>query len=305
MNHQKAALFSLLITCLGCQAENPVGSSTTLPVAVPQVAAAVTQTPPVTVPGSPADAAPQATTCKESFRMLPVNFKKNSGTLPDVLKVRYERLLPLSNEVHVATFDTTLEAAPGEQGGPLQARSARLGAERGSTVQLEIPIECGVTLQVDFGCGGDAPPGGGYDGGSYNSHVVGRRECAPSAPPAGTPGPAATPVPTPTPTPTPQPEPTVAPTGLFACPDIGLQAFDLGSGFGVAKLQVSTSRPANGEIVVTATPEESGPTLQTTVSREGGVATLLGPAPQRWYQITVTTAGAGGQRCEVKLRICF
>jgi hypothetical protein len=301
MKHQKAALFSLLITSLGCQAENPVGSSTTLPVAVQQPAAAVTQTPSTTAPAAPSDVA-EGTTCKESFRMVPVNFQKRSGTLPEVLRVRFERLVPLSNEVHVATFDTTLEAAPGRQGGPLQARSARLGAERGSTVQLEIPIECGVALQVDFGCGADAPAGGGYDGGSYNSHVMGRRECTQAAPPAGTPGPAATPAPTPTP----EPEPTTSPTGgAVSCPDIGLQAVDVGSGNGSLRLQVSTSRPSAQEIVVVATPEEGGAPLQTTVSREGGLAALTGPAPQRWYQITVSAFESDGDRCDLKLRICF
>src|SRR5688572_27391280 len=138
MKMKKAALLSVtVLISLACDdASNPVATSVPQPVVV---AAAAASSPSEPVP-APADAV-EGATCKESFRMVPLNFQKQSGVLPEILKVRFERLVPLSQDVHVATFDTTQSSVPGRQRG-LQVRSTPLGAERGSTAQLEIPIDC-------------------------------------------------------------------------------------------------------------------------------------------------------------------
>jgi hypothetical protein len=89
-----------------------------------------------------------------------------------------------------------------------------------------------------------------------------------------------------------------------ACPEVNLTVRDLGSQAGLARLEIRTVRPSAREIVVIATPEEAGDILQTTVPPTGGTATLTAPAPQRWYNITISAFADDG-RCEVKLRICF
>jgi hypothetical protein len=92
---------------------------------------------------------------------------------------------------------------------------------------------------------------------------------------------------------------------VTACPDINVKAVDVGSGNGLLRLEVSTTQPSGQDIVVVATSEASGNVLQTTVSRTGGLAQLTGPSPQQWYQITVSAFAGEGQRCDIRLRICF
>ena len=307
---KKAALILSLFVLAGCEGNNPVSPNS---VAVPAVQTAVSApTSAVTAPApAPAVEPANGLTCKQSFRMIPVNFQKQSGNLPDVLRVRFQRIAALSDEVHVATFDTSQNAAPGKQR-LLEVRSARLGAEPGSTAQLEIPIACGVPIQVDFGCGEDAPPGAAYDGGNYNSHVHGMASCpsiggTPAPPPSnGTQGPAGTPEPTPTPTPVPTPAPTPTPVAsAVSCPDIGLRAVDLGTGVGVLRLQVSTDRPSARDIEVVAVSETTDTVLRRTLSRTGGLAQMSTDQDYQWYQITVTAFAEDGQRCEIKLRLCL
>lgn len=297
---KKAVLILSLCIFAGCDDVQPIASPTSVAHDV-QVSAVVPVTSAPVADATPAPAA--GGTCKQSFKMVPLNFQKQAGTLPEVLKVRFERLASLSDDVHVATFDSSGAAPPGRQR-LLQVRSTRLAAEPGSTVQLEIPIDCGLPVQVDFGCGADAPPGAAYDGGSYNSHVHGMRECPTVAPNTGpAPAPAATPTPAPEATPTPAPTP--APSSTAGCPDLGINAYDSGTFNGQLNITVELARPAARDIVVVATPETSGDVLQTTISPAGGRASITSPVAPRWYKISVSAVAPDGQRCDVTLRICF
>ena len=311
---KKAALLIFSLSVLaGCEDGNSVSSPDAVVIPAAQTVAV---TPTSTTPAStPTADVTDGMSCKQSFRMVPLNFQKQSGSLPDVLRVRFVREAPLTEDVHVATYDRTNGVEPGRQR-LMQVTTARLGSAPGSTVDLAIPIDCGLAVQVDFGCGTEAPAGGNYDGANYNSHVVGMSTCpaagpaptgtpAPAPTPDATPTPVPTPTPTPTPLPTPSPVPTAAPVLPLSCPDLKLRAFDTGTANGTLNLIIQTSRPATGEIMMVATPEGPGNVIQASVPASGGPLSIPGPEPKRWYNVTVTAMAEDGGRCQVALRLCF